>query len=181
MHDLVHLYASEQAVPDRDAALQRLVDFYLHTTYQAENLLNPHRQPYEVPEAAAGVVPHPIGTADDALTWLEAEHTMALAAQRIAIDHGWHQRVWGFADVLISYHWQQGHRTEPLAVLRAAEAAGDLAIESRMLRNLAHMCARADLNEEATEYLTRCADLCRRLGDTAGEGHAHLILAWRRR
>lgn len=181
MHDLVHLYASEQAVPDRDAALQRLVDFYLHTTYQADNLLNPHRQPYEVPEAAAGVVPHPIGTADDALTWLEAEHTMALAAQRIAIDRGWHQRVWGFADVLISYHWQQGHRTEPLAVLRAAaraaEAAGDLAIESRMLRNLAHMCARADLNEEATEYLTRCADLCRRLGDTAGEGHAHLILA----
>ena len=37
--------------------------------------------------------------------------------------------------------------------------------------------ARAELDEEAAGHLTRCADLCHRLGDVPGEGHAHLILA----
>ncbi|MEU7476660.1 BTAD domain-containing putative transcriptional regulator [Lentzea sp. NPDC042327] len=181
MHDLIHLYASEQPVSGGEAALTRLVDLYLHTAHIGERLLEPDRPPYDLPDPAPGVVPVPLADKQSALAWFDAEHAMVLAVQRIAADHGWHRRVWALASTTTSYHWQQGHRAEPLQVLRlavaAAKSAGEQSITARLLHTLGHMCARAGLNTEALAHLEESAATSAALGDPLSEGHAQLVLA----
>ncbi|WP_394620038.1 BTAD domain-containing putative transcriptional regulator [Lentzea sp. JNUCC 0626] len=179
MHDLVRLYASEQQVPDGEAALQRLVDFYLHTAHVADRLLEPDRPQYPVPDSP--VAPLPLGDKDSALAWFEAQHTMLQAIQIVAADHRWHSRTWSFAFTLMSYHWQQGFRAEAIAVgstaIAAAEAAGAHENQARLLHAQGQLCARAGLNEQAVAHVEESARLSARLGDVVSEGHAHLVLA----
>ncbi|MFD4669962.1 BTAD domain-containing putative transcriptional regulator [Lentzea sp. NPDC058450] len=179
MHDLVHHYAREQQASDSEAALQRLVDLYLHTAHVADRLLEPERPPYPLPSST--VAPLDLADKDAALAWLEAEHPMLQAIQLIAADHGWHSRAWSFAFTLMSYHWQQGHRTEALAVghtaITAAETAGAQENQARLLHAQGHLYARAGLNDQAVAHLEESARLSFQLGDVVSEGHAHLILA----
>lgn len=179
MHDLVHLYASEQPSPGQEDALRRLVDYYLHTAHHADRLLDPGRPPYDIPETA--VRAHRPSGEQDALSWFETEHTAMLAALRVATENGWHRHVWALASTFMTYHWRQGHRAEPIAVLSAAaaaaEAAGEPAIQARQLHALGHVYARAGLNEQAVEVLEQSAALSERLGDVTMQGHAHLVLA----
>ncbi|GAA1300266.1 hypothetical protein GCM10009634_58250 [Saccharothrix xinjiangensis] len=45
MHDLIRAYANTCDTPARQAALERVVDFYLHTASAAAHLLDPHHAP----------------------------------------------------------------------------------------------------------------------------------------
>src|SRR6185503_18752521 len=65
MHDLVRLYAAEQAVrvvaePERRRARRRYVDWLLHTAYAADRLLNPNRTPVDIGRPAAGTPVTPL-------------------------------------------------------------------------------------------------------------------------
>ena len=118
MHDLIRLYAVDQAHHDlppeqRDIALRRLVDFYLHTAYAAERLLDPHREPVKLDPPAPGCHPHPLADETAALAWLDAEHACLLAAQHLAGDQGWHHLVWQLAWALHTFHERRGHVPGP--------------------------------------------------------------------
>jgi hypothetical protein len=98
-HDLLRAYAAEQAQAhdsrqDRDAAVHRLLDHYLHTARNAVSLIEPYFEPPAVMPAQPGVSPGEPGTADEALSWFQAEHAVLLAAVQLAADAGHDRYAW---------------------------------------------------------------------------------------
>ncbi|HEX6346569.1 AfsR/SARP family transcriptional regulator, partial [Umezawaea sp.] len=96
MHDLTRAYAAATARDDLDepvrrAALDRVVDFYLHTAHAADRLLDPHRAPVRLDPPTPGTHPHPLADLPAALAWLEDHHPHLLAAQQTAAAGGRHQ------------------------------------------------------------------------------------------
>jgi DNA-binding SARP family transcriptional activator/tetratricopeptide (TPR) repeat protein len=83
-HDLLRLYAAEQAAgdDDRDEALGRLVDWYRHGVDAAVRTLDP--EAVRLPLATA----EPLATSGEALAWLDAELAGLVAVARLAADRG---------------------------------------------------------------------------------------------
>ena len=109
MHDLVRLLAAEQAGRDgapatQDAAVRRVTDFYLHSSFLADRAMSPLRSPIRLVPGGAGVVPCVAADGRDAMAWFEAEHLNLLATQQAAAAHGWHTEVWQLAWTLTSLH-----------------------------------------------------------------------------
>ncbi|MFD9903208.1 BTAD domain-containing putative transcriptional regulator [Streptomyces sp. NPDC059063] len=204
MHDLVRLYAAEVArqQPDpvtgptrpqaaqateaarhqpgqvTEAALDRLVDFHLHTAYAANRLLDGPNTPFAFkPEPPApGCSPlRPPDTAT-ALQWFDAEHACLLAVQSLALATGRLPQVWQLAWTLISYHQGGYHLTEYLTAWRAALTAAEHHGESPAPRALAHWRlghARSLTGDhsEALDHLGQALALSERTDDIAGQAH----------
>jgi DNA-binding SARP family transcriptional activator/Flp pilus assembly protein TadD len=192
MHDLLRLYAVEQArrtsrEEDGHVELRRLVDFYLHTARGAEQLLHPHRIQIGFPEPSADCDPQAPADQAAALAWLEVEHSGLLAAQRLAVDLGWYDVVWRIAWVLDTFHRRNGHLHAQLAAwhegLEATRRLGDPVSEMLAHRNLGVACIRSNLHDEALDHLHQALSLTKRSGDIVQAAHTHLVLAyaWERR
>jgi DNA-binding SARP family transcriptional activator/tetratricopeptide (TPR) repeat protein len=179
MHDLIRSYAAT-TVPDdvRDAALARVVDFYLHTAYTAERLLNPTRPPIELDPPAPHVEPHPLPDIQAALTWLTAEHPCLLAAQHVAAR----PLVWQLTWVLTTFHDRRGHRHEEVAVWQAAVDTSahlpDPATRCRAHRSLGSAHARLGQREEAVTQFQQALTLAEDHSDVLQQAHTRLALAW---
>lgn len=191
MHDLIRAYAATTAnnldEPVREAALQRVVDFYLHSAFAADRLLNPHRQLLQPGPPAHGVHPQLLSDAAAAMVWLEAEHSTLLATQRAAVALGNHQVVYQLAWTLDTFHARRGHLRDALATWRAAVDAAvhlpDPATGSRAHRLLGRACSRLGLHEESIEHLGEALSLAVRHDDPTEQAHTHrsLAAAWARR
>jgi tetratricopeptide (TPR) repeat protein len=190
MHDLVRDYATTHDLPDgvREAAMVRVVDFYLHTAHAADRLLYPHRPLLPPDPPAAGVHPHSLPDVAAATAWLEAEHATLLGTQRAAIALGRHHVVWHLAWVMDTFHFRRGYLRDALASWQAAlDAAAhlpDLTIRSRTHRILGRACSRLGLHEEATGHMDWALELAvRHHNDPTEQAHTHLQLAfvWGRR
>jgi hypothetical protein len=101
-HDLLRSYAAEQAQAresqqERDAAVHRILDHYLHTAHRTAMLIEPHFDPLSLVPAQPGVVLGAAGTAEDAMAWLTAEHAALLAAVLLAADAGHGRHAWQLA------------------------------------------------------------------------------------
>jgi DNA-binding SARP family transcriptional activator len=174
MHDLVRLYAAEQASsvqagPDR-AALRRVTDFYAGTARAASRLQAPYGgQPAREAEAMA---------------WFAAEHPCLLAAQQLALAQGWPGPAWKLALALNVFHRRGGHFREWIETWQAGlTAAGQLArpaAEGIALGWLGLACAQAGRPAEALDHLSRALDMAERAGDLARQAHHHIFLsvAW---
>jgi DNA-binding SARP family transcriptional activator/tetratricopeptide (TPR) repeat protein len=169
MHDLVRLYAAEQAGPDR-AALRRVTDFYTDTARAASRL-----------QAPCGGQP---GREAEAMAWFAAEHRCLLAAQQLALAQGWPGPAWKLALALNVFHRRGGHFREWIetwqAGLTAAAQLGRPAAESIALGWLGLACAQAGRPAEALDHLSRALGLAERAGDLARQAHHHIFLsvAW---
>jgi tetratricopeptide (TPR) repeat protein len=191
MHDLVRGYATtvadDLAEPVRRAALERVVDFYLHTAHAAARLLTPHRHPVELDPPAAGTRPHPLADDSAASAWLDAEHRQVSAAQRTAAAHQRHQVVWQLAWALTNFNARRGLRHDDLALWRVAlDAATHLDAPTTLAhvhRNLGIAYAEVARHEEAAEHLHRALALAERHQDVDEQAHIHHMLAsaWERR
>jgi DNA-binding SARP family transcriptional activator len=183
MHDLIRLYAAETASDD-GAALFRLVDFYLHSAYRGERRLDPHRIPVALDAPTAGCHPVELPNRQAALRWFDAEHANLTAVHQLAIDRGWHARVWQFAWSLGSYHWRRGDRHDNLATWRAAvnatERMGTPTSEAHARRRFGLACGRTGDFTAAAEELRQALMLARQTGDTVAEAHTHHTFAWLR-
>lgn len=86
MHDLIRGYAvgATHLLADevREAALRRVVDFYLHTAYTADHLLRPHRPPLRLDAPTLGVDVPQLPDTPAAMAWFDAEHANLLAIQQ---------------------------------------------------------------------------------------------------
>ncbi|MFT7871254.1 MULTISPECIES: AfsR/SARP family transcriptional regulator [Amycolatopsis] len=188
MHDLIRDYAATTAhdLPDsaREAALLRVMDFYLHTAYLADRLLEPHRELLRPDPPMSGVHPHPLPDAAAALAWLQVEHATLLATQRAAVALGRHHVVWHLAWVLDAFHFRRGHLRDALASWRAAfDAAAhqsDPTVRIRAQRFLGSACSRLGRHEEALEHLGRALDSATHHRDDTEQAHTHraLMAAW---
>jgi DNA-binding SARP family transcriptional activator/Tfp pilus assembly protein PilF len=183
MHDLVRLYAAEQARlgPAGTEALRRLVSFYLHTAYAGEQLLHPQMTPIPIEPPLPGCQPHPLADEAAALAWFTAEHVNLLASHRLAAEQGWHALVWPLTYALNTFHWRQACLPEGLAVARAGLAAAEHLADPTAL-GLAHQhlglaCARIGLRDEAIDELWQAITFAERSGDLGLQARAHHVLA----
>ncbi|MEV0388967.1 BTAD domain-containing putative transcriptional regulator [Nonomuraea sp. NPDC050643] len=190
MHDLVRLYAIERAGIDlsmegRIAAVHRLVDFYLHTSYAADRLLSPQRRgAIELDAPTPGCLPHPLADAAAAQDWFGAEHPCLLPAQRLAAEHGLHIAAWQLAWTLDTFHMSHNLLENCVSVWRVASSAvehlNDSAVRALVHRLLGRACARAGHHAESLPHFTEALALYEKSGDIAGQAHVHqpLALAW---
>lgn len=188
MHDLLRLYATEQANDDqspdnRDTALRRLADFHLHTAFAAGRLLEPHRPLIEIDHPLIpGGHPHRMPDAAAALAWLDTEHSCLLATHRLAVTRGWHRVVWQLAWTLTAFHGRRGHLHDDLAVLQAGlSSARHLEDPTALLwahQFLGAACALVGRHADAFDHLGQALGLAQDAHDVVGQIHTHHAFTW---
>ncbi|MGN9908343.1 tetratricopeptide repeat protein [Phytohabitans sp. LJ34] len=185
-HDLLRGYAAELAERDepaaeRQAALRRTLDHYLHTAWAADRLLIPQRDPIELAPAHPGVTPEELPDQRRALAWFQAEHrNLAALIQRVPAGQDTH--TWQLAWTLATFFDRQGHWQDYVAAHRVALDAtrrlGDTRGQAHTHRNLGRAFGRLARFDEAQVHLERALDRYRACGDTVGQAHAHGNLSW---
>ena len=189
IHDLVRLYAVEQASrdqpeDDRTTALRRLVDFYLHTAYAGDRLLAPTRIPPSLPEPTSGCPRWSPSDTGGALTWFGAEHACLLAAQRLAAALGWHPPTWQLAWTLNTYHLRRGLAHDQLTTWRlalpSAQRLDDPSAQLLAHRWIGNACTQTGDGTGALDHLQRALALATQSGDVTQQvlGNHHLARAW---
>ena len=155
MHDLIREHARALAAadptPERDAALGRLLDYYL-----------------EAARSAAGRLPQ-----DEALAWLEAERASVHAAADYAAAHGRPGQACGLSEAMSEFFRRQGHWDQALALhgtaLEAARRAGDQRAEASALSHIGRIRHWSGERPAAIAAYTRALELYRDLGDGPAE------------
>ncbi|WP_370970308.1 BTAD domain-containing putative transcriptional regulator [Amycolatopsis sp. cg9] len=187
MHDLIRDYAAvtaeqELRPAEREAALRRVLDCYLHTSHAADHHLDPHRQAVPLAEPAPGAGPHPLRDDSAALDWFDSEHANLLAAQHAAAAAGWHDVVWQLAWGLHTFQNRRGMLPDRLAVWRTAlDSTAHLAdpvATCRAHRLLADVQANLGRHDEAVEHLQEAVSLAGRTDERDEQGLAQHGLSW---
>jgi DNA-binding SARP family transcriptional activator/tetratricopeptide (TPR) repeat protein len=184
-HDLLRAYAAEQArgtdrQDDRDAAISRVLDYYLHTAARGALLLTPARDPVVPAPAGADVGAGQPADYPQALAWFEAEHQVLLAAIALAAGTGsdnyaW-QLPWAMTNFLhIRGYWQDWAAVQRMA-LAAATRMGDTAGQALSHRLLADACAYLGDHDQTREHYDSSLTLYQRLGDRLGQARLQLSL-----
>jgi DNA-binding SARP family transcriptional activator len=186
-HDLLRAYAAEQAdrvEPDsgRQTALHRLFDHYLHTAYQANQLLDPDRDDITLAALQPGVVPEQHADAHHALAWVSAEyHTLREVVAHTAhtgfLTHTW-QLAWSMtAFLMLRARWQDRATIQTLA-LDAANRCGDQAGQAQAHRSLGYANVHLRHYHDAHTHLRQALGQFELLGDRHNQALTHLGLAW---
>jgi tetratricopeptide (TPR) repeat protein len=185
MHDLVRLYAIEQAHTlhsgdERRAAVRRALDHYLHTARSADALLGPHREHVDLVAAEPAVRPECVDDYQQAMAWFDAEHPNVLAAVAQAATTGFDTHAWQLARVLATFLDRRGHWHDLAATQRVARDAAKRAADPNG-RAIAHAGAgRAESMlgryAAAAEHFGQALEIFKQLGDRVGQANAHLDL-----
>jgi tetratricopeptide (TPR) repeat protein len=184
MHDLVRLFATEEAEHLTEAArtdaLRRVVDFYLHSLAIADHVVEPVKPRIELREPVAGCVPHVPDGADAALRWFDAEHACLSAAVGLAGKLGWHTEVWQLAFLLNDLRRRRGHVLESLAdaklALASAELLGDPVALLLAHRHFASAAIIAGRHHLARTTLPEAMALAERVGDVHQLAALHYVM-----
>jgi tetratricopeptide (TPR) repeat protein len=181
-HDLLRAYAAARArdadsEPDRDAAIGRLLDHYLHTATRAAYVLNPVREPTTLAPPSPGAVPEQPADPPQALAWFEAEHHVLLAAVTLADQSGFDLHGWQLPQAMSPFlqnrgHWQEWAATQRTG-LAAATRARDIDGQATCSRLLAKACTELGDHDRAVGYLDNSLRLYQQLGDRLGEALTH--------
>jgi tetratricopeptide (TPR) repeat protein len=184
MHDLVRLFALECAEHfptelDREAALTRLADFYLHTASYASQRLHPPRHSIDVGQPADGVCLLKPRDHAEALGWIDAEYGNLLAIHRWAVTDGRHALVWQLAWLLKTYRVRRGLIRDQFAAWTDALAnAGRVEPRTASLIHEGYgaACAWMERHDEAVAHLSRGLALAKEQGDQLGQAYCHFGL-----
>ena len=180
-HDLLRAYAVERAwaqesPAQREAALRRLLDYFLHAAFAAGRLLYPHRDPIELEPAPPDAPSVPMASPEQALAWFSAEHRVLVAAITAAAGGGLDTQAWQLAWALETFFHRRGHHEDWAATQRvalaAAERAGDLAGQAHACRGIAAAAVEIGSYTEAQDHAIRALKSFRQLGDRPGQACA---------
>jgi tetratricopeptide (TPR) repeat protein len=191
-HDLLREYATEQALhsdaaPQRQAAVRRLLDYYVHTAHAAARQLYARAQPIPLPlsRPAPGGAAEVFSDIDQARAWLNAERQVLLSAQRLAVDTGqdalaW-QLAWGLTGILDreGYHYDRIFAWQ--TALSAAVRLGEQVAQALAHRSLGYALTVVGADAgEVDRHLDSSLQLYIAAGDTIGAGEAHraMLYAW---
>jgi DNA-binding SARP family transcriptional activator len=181
-HDLLRAYAAELAhahdpPADRQAALHRMLDHYLHTAQAAARLLDPHLDHTELEPALDGVTVVELADRCQAWTWLTAERPALLAAVRQGTAVGLDAYTCQIAWTLPTFLYRRGLWHEQVdvqaAALRAAQRLANPAWQAYAHRRLGIAHAPLGHSYEAYAQLHRALSRYRALGDRTGQAHTH--------
>lgn len=174
-HELIREHARSLALtvaPDeRDAAMTRLLDYYLDAARAADRSLRQRAAvaPAHRPGADPGDADTPL--ADDAAAWMAAERLNLHAAALYAAAAGHSAHAVGIAAALHEFlrghgPWDQA-MTLHRAALGAARRAGSQPAEADVLMKLGEMQYLTDDYPAASASLTAALAICHDLGDRA--------------
>jgi DNA-binding SARP family transcriptional activator/tetratricopeptide (TPR) repeat protein len=181
-HDLIRVYAAELSAAldtgdDRDAALGRLLDHYLHTAHAAHVLLRPHFVSPAPTAARPGVTREELSDYGQAMAWFAAERQVLMAAVSKARDTAHHVHAWKLALTLQPFFQRQGYCHDWAATMHtaldAALAAGDRAAQAHVRRSLAGACHFLGRDDEALAELERTRELFTELGYATEFAYLH--------
>jgi DNA-binding SARP family transcriptional activator/Tfp pilus assembly protein PilF len=185
-HDLLRAFAAEataarESAEDRDAAVRRLLDHYLHSAHAAGTRLHPGSLLRGLPAVGEGVTVAEFADRAQADAWYAAElgtlvAVTALAAESGFVTHAW-RIPWAMAPVLD----RKGHRREWTAVselaLAAARRGGDLTGQAHAHRWLGQLLSVGGDQEEAHAHLREAMVQFGAVGDRIHQGNVHLAIA----
>jgi DNA-binding SARP family transcriptional activator/tetratricopeptide (TPR) repeat protein len=194
--------------PERRAAIGRLLDFYARTACAADRLVKPHRDLPALAAAAAGPAPVPGGEVpggevpggevpggevpggapaevfagpEDAMAWLDAEHTALLHALQQAIDSGFDAAAWRLAWALDTVLFRRGHWHDIATAWRVAELAadrlGDIDAQVFARRRLGYGYTLTGRYADADVQYRRALDHYVRTGELVGQAFTHHNMA----
>jgi len=184
-HVLVKAYARElcattDSEQERDVAMTRLLQHYLHSGFNAQVALRPHRTPIQPPPAAPGVRPERPETYDAAMEWFAVErevlgHVVREAAEarhgvvpwQLALTQQQYLQWTGFF-----HQWADVMRT----ALSAARRDGDRLGEAHVLRSLAGARYFLGAYGEARELLLATQEIFTEFGCVLEQGYVHTNL-----
>ncbi|MCX4706093.1 BTAD domain-containing putative transcriptional regulator [Streptomyces sp. NBC_01373] len=176
-HDLLREYAQERAqaeetAADRDAALKRVLIWYLNATRATAGTWLFPELPRDLGHTGRPGMPSAAG-ADQ---WLEAERANLLALINHVGRHGPRPGAWHLANALFGYFWLHLPRATWQAVaqtaLDAAIAEGDLFGQAAMHSSLGLLRSDRGHVKQALDHHARVGDISRELGWATGEAAA---------
>jgi len=177
MHDLLRVYAAEQAVDEepeseRTSALRRMVDWYLHNVYAANHALAPQRHDpvLDMSEFDVDIADFDY---DSALEWCEIEMSNIVMATRTAAAVGEHVPAWKLPAGSFNYlhlrkRWSLWVASHEVGVV-SARRAGDRYGEAWVLNNLAIAYRELRRVEEAKASFEEALALRTEIGDRVGQ------------
>jgi tetratricopeptide (TPR) repeat protein len=184
-HDLLRAYASElgrahDPAPQRQAALHRMLDHYLHTAHTAAGQLSSRWDPVTLAPSQAGVTPQGFARYAAAWAWFEAEYPVLRAAIKPAAalfdTHAW-QLPWTMVDYFERQgHWLDWSDTHQTA-LAAARGHGGREGQARARVGLGRACQWLGQVDESRTHLWQALRLFDALGDPLGQALAHVQLS----
>ncbi|MEV4054950.1 BTAD domain-containing putative transcriptional regulator [Amycolatopsis sp. NPDC049688] len=186
MHDLVRLYASEEAertLPEsaREDALRRVADLYLQTSWHGNHVLAPTGTPIPIAPPLPRTGSLRFADPPAALAWFVAEHACLTATTELAVKRGWHTVVWQLAAVLNEFRSRQGLLPErenaARLALTAAEQLGEVTAQLIAHRLFASASIFAGRTGTALETLPKALALAEESGDRVQQAHLHYVLA----
>ncbi len=173
-HDLFRSYPGEEAITreseaDRHAAMQRVLDHYLHTAIVASCLLHPHYAKVRRASPQPGVMPEEMGGPAEAAEWFENERQVLLAVIGKAAESGHAPYAWELPWAAGWYFqdkacWQRLAAAQE-AALAVAARLGDLAGLATANQHLGWLRFLLGDVVSAGHYLDEAITLARQLGD----------------
>ncbi len=157
-HDLLREHA--RSIAEDDAAVMRLLVYYLHRSRAAMDRLFPHSvsQREGVPQPAAPIAP--IRDAAEAIAWLDAERSNIIATA----VHGPEICLGLLALTMRPYLDRQAHHDDALTLhtlaLQRSRKLGDREVQARALTDLAWTYWRRGEYERAEEHAHQALDGC---------------------
>ncbi len=178
LHDLLRAYASERGseeerAADRDAAMRRVLTWYLHTAAAAARTIDPGRRHVDLDGSALPGVPVTFAGQDDALRWLESERPNLLAAVACASRRHVHQIAWKLPVTLWDLFDRRSRWADWIEAvetgLASAQRLGDLPAQSWLLNHLAIAHQQAGDSPTAISCFQRALVIRREQQDRRGE------------
>jgi tetratricopeptide (TPR) repeat protein len=146
-HDLVRDYAAELAATrehaaDREVAIRRLYEWYLHTAYAALYAYFPQHPEIPISPVGSDYRPLAFNDRDQALDWFVAEHANLMAVIRSAPEVGQHTVGWQLPNAVDAYLGQCYHVADRIMVHQLG-----LAVAQRFGEPVGEVWAYAHLGE----------------------------------
>ncbi|MFC0039866.1 tetratricopeptide repeat protein [Actinomadura rayongensis] len=176
LHELARDHARALAAPaERDAALRRLLGWYLHRAAVADHALMPGR--WRLGPAFAPLLGRPPELGPDAAgAWLEGHRAELRAAVRAAADRGWADLAVQLVEAQWALCFQRKHYEHWLDTHRRAAAvaphASDARFEGRVRCQLGFAYLELDRPDEAAAAFTAARAADRAAGHARGEATA---------
>ena len=179
-HDLLRVYAAERAEADlsaaeRDAAVTRLLEWYMQSADAAATAMLPHRYNIPLNSAAADLPPLGFAAAEEALAWYDSESANLVAATRQAAASGRHEIAWRLPAPLFIIFNSRGNWADCIATHRVALAsarqAGNRRGEAWVLNNLGDALGVTG-DPDGIGCLESSLAIRREIGDRMGEAQA---------
>ncbi|MEV0530957.1 BTAD domain-containing putative transcriptional regulator [Kitasatospora sp. NPDC050463] len=187
LHDLLRSYGGELArihdtARERHHATLRVLDHYMFTAYEANQLLKQDTTAeLDLGAPHPGVAPEKFTDAKQATRWFTAEHRVLTGLLHSAVNQELDHHTTGLAWSLKEHLQRQEFWPEAIAALTpaldVARRQGNRLEEGRCLRHLGSIHGYLGHEEEAVQHLRRATTIFEQLGATGEQARAHYVMA----